>query len=1039
MKNIFKSFLMLLSGAMLFASCLEEAAPLASAISVDKQELTFAGASAEAQKVKVKADGDWFVISSEDWVTVTPSNGNGDTEVTIKVADNVDSYSELNGPRSTVVNFCYGTAGITPVTVKQLGEAGLDASRTYSLITKQEDIVAGSYLIVFKNGSNYIAMEPLAASKNYGYLNAVEVTPEDGVITMANASYAFTLEAAETGFNMIMPDNRYVFMTGGYTSFNASAALADSNPWTLTLNEDGTVNVAAVTHGHYIQYSTGYSSAGAYTSPQDGGLLPYLYKDSKAKSDEVLSVKDAIVPAFATEAAIKVTSNKKWTVRNHDSWVKSFTTSGEGNGTITVTFDEYTNATEDRTARFQVIGEGTNMWITLTQSKVAAEMTVAEFLAAEKGEYAFLTGKVGAIAKAEYGNFDLVDATGTVYVYGLYDLKGNKVFIPLGLKEDDEITLYGKKDVYKDTPQVAGAIYISHVASKYKRNLAFSAASAEATIGNEFTAPVLSGETAGVVYSSSNTKVATVNSSTGAVTLVGEGSTTITASAPETETHLAGTASYTLTVSSKQTRALAFSAETAEAKVGEAFTAPTLSGETTGVVYSSSNTSVATVDSATGAVTVIAAGQTTITASAPETQTHLAGTASYTLTVAPAASSANTIASVLALGQGATIPANTVVEGVVISNMDLNNLTSKKGMYIQDETAGLQFYLAANHTFKFGDKVKVDLSGAKIAAYNGAVQISGLALNKITVVSSGNAVQAKTVTIEDFLANKYEGQYVAIEGVQVADADLSKKFVTGGAHTSINIENAAGKKFVVFSSKYATYGAETVPQGSGVIKGISSINNGTLQLIFAQNSDYAGMTGARFGEGGGQTPDPEPEQPETPVDGNRADFETISEYFGQYTKEFTTAAGWHTVNCAIQEGYTSDINPQFICIGKVPGTDTWAKAVCINGKTSASGVLESPEIAGGCGTLSFNYGNMFSESNGVSFKVEVIQNGSVVKTLNFTKDKASVPQKTKLEGSLEVNVSGSFKLKFTNNCPSNNSSSNKDRVSIWNLTWTSRN
>ena len=205
-----------------------------------------------------------------------------------------------------------------------------------------------------------------------------------------------------------------------------------------------------------------------------------------------------------------------------------------------------------------------------------------------------------------------------------------------------------------------------------------------------------------------------------------------------------------------------------------------------------------------------------------------------------------TIASVLALGANATIPANTFVEGVVISNMDLNNLTSKKGMYIQDETAGLQFYLAANHEFKFGDKVKVDLTGTTIADYYGAVQISGLALDKIEVISSGNTVTPKTVTITDFLANKYEGQYVAIEGVQVAASDLSKTWVSGGAHTSINMEDANGNKFVVFSSKYATYGTSTVAQGSGTIKGISSINNGNMQIIFAQSSDYAGLTGTRF-------------------------------------------------------------------------------------------------------------------------------------------------------------------------------------------------
>lgn len=1034
MKNIFKSLLMVLSGAMLFASCQEEAAPLASAISVDKQELTFAGASAEAQKVKVKAEGEWFVLSSEEWVTVKPAYGNGDTDVTITVADNVDSYNELAGPRSTVVNFCYGTTGVTPVTVKQLGENGLDASRTYSLVTKQEDIVAGSYLIVFNNAGKHIAMEPLTPSKTYGYLNAVDVTPEDGVITMPNGAYAFSLEAAETGYNMIMSDNRYIFMTGGYNSFNVSASKADANPWTFTLNEDGTVNIAAVTHNNYIQYSTGYSSAGAYTSPQDGGLLPYLYKDSKAKSDEVLSVKDVTVPSFATEVKIKVTSNKKWSVRNHDSWINSFTTSGENNGEIVVTFDAYTSTTEARTAQFQVIGETTNMWITLTQSKVAPEMTVAEFLAIEKGEYAILTGSIENIKNSTYGNFDLQDATGTVYIYGLYDVNGAKVFTDLALKEGDVVTLYGVKDVYNDVPQLKNGVYISHESSKIRRKLAFSAEAVEATVGNSFTAPVLSGETVGVVFSSSKPEVATVDASTGEVTLVAAGTTVITANGPETETYLAGTASYTLTVATKQVRNLAFSATTAEVTLGDEFTAPTLSGVTDRVAYSSSNTSVATVDATSGAVTIVAAGKTTITAAAPETETHIAGNASYELTVAEPVS-ASTIASVLALGNGATIPADTFVEGVVISNKDFSNLTSKKGMYIQDETAGLQFYLGADHAFAFGDKVKVDLSGATVGAYGGAVQISGLALDKIEKISSGNTVTPKTVTIADFLANKYEGQYIAIEGVQVAASDLSKTWVTGGAHTSINIEDANGNKFVVFSSRFATYGTSTVAQGSGTISGISSINYGKMQIIFAQESDFAGLTGERFDQGTTE-PEPEPEQPGTPVTANRADFETFDGYYGQYDKQFTSVDGWKTVNCAIQAGHTADVNPQFMCIGTVPGTDTYAKAVCINGKTTATGVLESPEITGGCGVLSFNYGIMFSDKNGVSFQVEVIQNGSTVKTLTFTKDAASVTQKTKLEGSIEVNVSGNFKLKFTNLCPSN-STSNKDRVSIWNLTWTS--
>ena len=244
----------------------------------------------------------------------------------------------------------------------------------------------------------------------------------------------------------------------------------------------------------------------------------------------------------------------------------------------------------------------------------------------------------------------------------------------------------------------------------------------------------------------------------------------------------------------------------------------------------------------------------------------------------PTPGGVKTIAEVLALGVGATVADTTTIEGVVISNMELNNLTSKKGLYVQDATGGLQFYLAANHELAFGTKVKIDLSGAKIAEYNGAIQISGLALDKITTVSTGNTVEPKTVSIADFLANKYEAQYVAIEGVQVADADLSKSWVMGGAHTSINVEDAAGNKFVVFSSKYATYGAETVAQGSGAIKGIASISKGAIQLIFAQASDFAGLTGNRFG--GGTTPDPTP----TPGEAKSLPYsETFAKGQGEWT------------------------------------------------------------------------------------------------------------------------------------------------------------
>lgn len=86
------------------------------------------------------------------------------------------------------------------------------------------------------------------------------------------------------------------------------------------------------------------------------------------------------------------------------------------------------------------------------------------------------------------------------------------------------------------------------VVVKKNAELAFSATSADAVIGEPFTAPTLTKATpAAVTYSSSNELAATV-AADGTVTIVGAGTTTISATTEETDEYYAGSASYTLTV-----------------------------------------------------------------------------------------------------------------------------------------------------------------------------------------------------------------------------------------------------------------------------------------------------------------------------------------------------------------------------------------------------------------------------------------------------------------------------------------------------------
>lgn len=84
----------------------------------------------------------------------------------------------------------------------------------------------------------------------------------------------------------------------------------------------------------------------------------------------------------------------------------------------------------------------------------------------------------------------------------------------------------------------------------------------------------------------------------------------------------------------KKNPGLVFSETDITATIGEPFTAPTLTKETTAeVTYSSDNEEVATVDAQTGEVTIVALGTAKITAQAAENDEYAAGSASYTITV----------------------------------------------------------------------------------------------------------------------------------------------------------------------------------------------------------------------------------------------------------------------------------------------------------------------------------------------------------------------------------------------------------------------
>lgn len=88
--------------------------------------------------------------------------------------------------------------------------------------------------------------------------------------------------------------------------------------------------------------------------------------------------------------------------------------------------------------------------------------TVAEFLAAAEDDTVYtLKGTITRVANTSYGNFDLTDETGTVYIYGLCSPEGaQKYWAESGAKLGDDIVIKTTRTSFNGDPQGKNAIFV---------------------------------------------------------------------------------------------------------------------------------------------------------------------------------------------------------------------------------------------------------------------------------------------------------------------------------------------------------------------------------------------------------------------------------------------------------------------------------------------------------------------------------------------------------------------------------------------------
>lgn len=306
------------------------------------------------------------------------------------------------------------------------------------------------------NANNYYPGTP---DKNYTstrfYTGAtLTFTPAAGV-SIASIVY----EATTAAFATAMADNTWT---------NATAAV---NGTTVTITpKDGTKAVSAA-----ISANTGGKSfvitLGEPVEIPDTpdtptvGVIPNFIKTSTLTMTvgETYDVRSCLnIPSDAGYDQFSITTSINGETAKKDEFACVYSKiSFQKAGTYTVTVKA--PAVEGKYA--ETTGTIT---VTVNGASVAepVEMAIADFIAAGGStEGVYLIGTVSNIKSTTYGNFDLTDESGTIYIYGCLTPEGQeRQFASLGVVEGDKIKVLAKEyKLFNETKEAVNVVFVEKI------------------------------------------------------------------------------------------------------------------------------------------------------------------------------------------------------------------------------------------------------------------------------------------------------------------------------------------------------------------------------------------------------------------------------------------------------------------------------------------------------------------------------------------------------------------------------------------------
>ncbi|MCU0328454.1 MAG: DUF5689 domain-containing protein [Chitinophagales bacterium] len=250
--------------------------------------------------------------------------------------------------------------------------------------------------------------------------------------------------------------------------------------------------------------------------------------------------------------------------------------------------------------------------------------------------------------------------------------------------------------------------------------------------------------------------------------------------------------------------------------------------------------------------------------------------------------------------------------GTVISDRVNQNVSSSRVVVIQDNTAGINFFLTANHSLNLNDLVEVTIDQATLKVFNNQVEISDLDPTKIVKIGTGN-ITPRVATIAEVLNNFSAWQSTL---VTVKDAKLTSTATNYfGVSGRLNLTDASSNMQHITYSQ-ATFRNTDFPTSTISMTGILLQNNADRLIAIRNLSDVVASSGGGGGGGGGST------QTLTTLGAVRTAFASGTRSFPNQYVEATvisdnTFAAFPTLNIVVQDN-TGGIIVRFVANTTIP-------------------------------------------------------------------------------------------------------------------------